>query len=160
MRILAFDPGGTTGVAYFDTDSVFVEYKDYIDRFYLGANKEYHHEELLQYLMAMNPDVVVTERFDYRKSQKHADLISVEYIGVMRLFCRKYRVPFIEQKQLKGHKGLWTDDKLKAMGLWISGELYNHAMDATRQLLYYMTETLKDNRWIEAYSLAMGVEIE
>lgn len=155
-KIIAFDPGGTTGVAYYSVDS----YDDKPDRFYLGPNKEHHHEQIEANLDTIEPHVVVTERFDYRRNQKHADLISVEYIGVLRLWCRKNGVDLVEQKQLKGHKGLWTNEKLKVMGLYKPGENWEHAMDATRQLFYYMTEVLKDDRWITLYSRAMGVEPE
>lgn len=148
-RIIAFDPGGTTGIAIWTPDHIGMQ------RVQLGPQE--HHEVLENTLYDFEPDVIVTERFDYRPKQGHADLSPVEYIGVMKLYSQKFDVPVVQQKQLKGHKGLWTDDKIKALNLWIPGK--PHAMDATRQLLFYMTEEGCFD-WIEAYGRAIGKDIE
>lgn len=145
LRIVAFDPGGTTGVAAWHSNA------RKISRDQLGP--EEHHDTLESLLHSFNPDVMVTERFDYRPKQGHADLTPVEYIGVMKLYGLRNNVELVQQKQLKGHKGLWTDDKIKALDLWIPGQ--PHAMDATRQLLFYMTEQ-GHRYWIEKYGEAIG----
>lgn len=144
-RILAFDPGGTTGVAEF-----------YAHDGTLGTwqiETTNHHRRIWRLLYGRMPEIVVTERFDYRPRQSHAELISVEYIGVLRLWCAMNVVPLVEQTQLKGHKGLWTDDKFKEMKLY--KESSPHAMDALRQLMHYHT-TNGDERWINLYSEVTG----
>ena len=135
-RIAAFDPGGTTGYAVWSGRNIVS-----------GTIKGEHHQELLQYLHELAPETIVYERFDYRRNKKHAELDSVEYIGIIKLYSQMTNCPLAEQPQLKGHKGFWTDDKLKELDLYTPN--ITHPNDAVRQLLYYMTFTLQDLRWVE-----------
>ena len=138
-RILAFDPGGTTGYA------VLIDDKD--DKIDTGILEGEHHHPLLNFLHDWAPETIVYERFDYRRNKKHAELDSVEYIGVIKMYGQMTNCPIIEQPQLKGQKGFWTDDKLKELELYTPN--ITHPNDAVRQLLYYITFTLKDLRWVE-----------
>jgi hypothetical protein len=144
MRIIAFDPGGETGWA---------KYTQVGDKRTITKGEviyDDHHAWLYDELHFFAPQLVITERFDYRSNKKHVELISVEYIGVMRLFCNKYGVDLVQQTQLKGHKGLWTDDKLKVLGLHTPSK-GGHANDAVRQLLYHLTTADEDHYYIEEY---------
>jgi hypothetical protein len=144
MKIIAFDPGGETGWAKYQlTDrgrSIIKGEVTYDD----------HHAWLYDELHFFAPQLVLTERFDYRRKQQNVELISKEYIGVMRLWCNKYDVELVEQTQLKGKKGLWTDDKLKVLGLHTPSK-GGHANDAVRQLLYFITTELDDYFFIHRY---------
>lgn len=142
MKIVGLDPGGTTGYCVYYTETQEVA-QDEIKR-------KDHHWNLYKTLRLDNPDVIVCEQFDYRPNQKVADLHAVEYIGVVKLYCDVYDyVELVFQTQLKGHRGLWTNDKLEAVGLYVPG--MPHAMDATRQVLYYVTVMMKDHYWVNKY---------
>ena len=128
MFILAFDPGTTTGVAAYDTET------DTWSRNQLGPLG--HHDQLWHLLEAVKNqlDVVVCESFTYQMRQKVV-LDSVEYIGVLRLWCCLNEKNFLLQTPTMG-KGFWTDDKVKTLGLWLPNQ--PHAMDATRHALYFL----------------------
>lgn len=135
MKIVALDPGGTTG---------WCELEDgYFSHAQLGPKP--HHLELWNRLLATEPSVVVCETFKYYPGQTHTVLVSVEYIGVAHLYCQVSGAPLVFQSPSQAKK-FWTNDKLKSLGLFIPGKV--HSMDATRHLLYYVTMTLKDNRYI------------
>lgn len=150
MKIIGLDPGGTTGVAiYINEDN----YTGFNGRFQLGH--EAHHLELFDFLVREHPDLIVCERFDYRPRQGNADLSPVEYIGIVNMYWQ-YRdqsvgsdVEVFYQQQLAHDKGLWTDDKLKVLTLHSPGK--PHANDATRQVLYYVTNHMNDTQWVELY---------
>ncbi|MCA1807654.1 MAG: hypothetical protein LC687_07395 [Actinobacteria bacterium] len=137
VEILALDPGGTTGVAeLYDDDSI---------RAYNIVGEELELWWLLEYIM---PNVIVYERFDYRPHQPNVDLTPVELIGIIKLYSKLHNIEAVPQQQLKGHRGFWTDDKLKALDLYKTGE-QGHSNDATRQLLYYVTFTLNQTTFID-----------
>ncbi len=151
--ILVFDPGGTTGVAKYiwDTNSSIRD----IETFSLGPGP--HHDELWNCLNNNLPDIIVYERFQYQRREldKGVSLVldSVEYIGILKLFA-KYIPPTYQPLPASIHeqtpsmaKNLWTDAKLHQLSLWRSSP---HERDAVRHLLYYLTVTLRDQRWIRA----------
>lgn len=137
MIIIALDPGVTTGVCIYE--------KGNITKAFTG---QANHEVLYDLLFSYQPDTIVYERFDYRPHQPAADLYPVELIGVIKLYCQRNGVKAIPQKQLKGHRGFWTDDKLKALDLYKVGE-QGHSNDATRQMLYYLTFELGDQSFVQ-----------
>lgn len=148
MKIIGIDPGGTTGIATYTT----TQSSRLFRRIQLGPHE--HHIELYDYLISEGPDLIVCERFDYRPKQGHADLDPVEYIGIVKLYeqRREYHgipVKVFFQQQLAHDKGLWTDDKLKVIGLHLPNK--PHANDATRQVLYYVTNHMNDPYWVEQY---------
>jgi hypothetical protein len=125
MKVIALDPGGTTGWATYDGN----EYK-------CGQ---------------LGPDfIVVTESFQYRqgKWRPNVSLMSREYIGVTKLFCANNVHDYVEQTAAQA-KALVTDDKVKAMGLWHTG--WPHAMDATRHLLFYLVTQCDGRKILEAW---------
>jgi hypothetical protein len=146
MRIVALDPGGTTGLAFFERSSAGDE----------GAWSHQqlageHHLGLYSKLVELHPEVVIYERFMYQRREldKGVSLVldSVEYIGVTKLYhaVNVETVDLICQTPAQA-KNLWTDDKLKKLGLYIPGA--PHAMDATRHLLYYLVVTRGERDWI------------
>lgn len=140
MKILGLDPGGTTGWCCYDTDN-----RDLIGG---QLEKNNHHRDLWSLMADHAPHVIACERFDYRRNLGNVDLIPREYIGVVTLFSQLTNTKMVLQTQLKGHKGLWTDDKFKALGIYKKGQ--PHAMDAQRQALMYAVQN-GDKFWIERY---------
>lgn len=148
MRILAFDPGGTTGWAFHELVLDKMTGAPLMIGGQLGPVP--HHLELWQLIMRLNPDVIVYEDFQYRIKRDHEDdgsvlpagivLVSVEYIGIIKLSAYASALRGVKLWcQLPAHgKGFWTNDKLKKIGVYAKG--CQHQNDATRHLLHYITE--------------------
>ena len=137
MNIVALDPGGTTGWATWHGGNLLLGGQGF-NSGQMGPSE--HHEELYDFLsFEQTQDFqVVTESFEYRQQQRPTVvLISKEYIGVAKLWIakRQKRGRIVEQTAGKV-KPFWTDDKVKKLGLWNSGQ--QHANDAMRHLLHYM----------------------
>lgn len=142
MRYLSLDPGGTTGVCIHDTTK-----HKYDPKLRLFERKQLtgiHHVKLWELLGETLPDVIVCESFVYQR-RDNVVLVSVEYIGIVRLFSMVYGIKYKEQPPASA-KGLWGDDKLKVIGLHSPGQ--PHANDATRHLLYYITIDEGDPRFL------------
>jgi len=143
QRILAFDPGGETGWAFYSYETDTIE---------SGVLHGEHHQKLLQFLHEYAPETIVYERFDYRPYKKHIELEAVEYIGVIKLYSQMTKCPLIKQQQLKDTNNIWDNDKLKLLNLYT--QAITHPNDAVRQLLYYITYGLNDSTWLWRYSVA------
>lgn len=144
MKILGLDPGGETGWCCYNTRTHELESGQ------LGPKE--HHRELWRLMADLAPRAIACERFDYRRNLGNVDLIPREYIGVVKLYSNLTNTKMVLQTQLKGHKGLWTDDKFKALGIYEKGK--PHAMDAQRQALMYAVNEASDSYWIERYGEA------
>src|SRR4051812_12177127 len=137
MKVLALDPGGTTGWAHYDAiTSVWT--RDQI------VGKEHHHQ-LWELLCTWQPDVLIYERFMYQRRELDKGVSlntdAHEYIGVAKLWVGTGNLQEVQLIVQSPHqRKIWTDDKLKGLGLWIPG--LSHAMDATRHLFYYLVVTL------------------
>lgn len=148
MRILSFDPGGTTGWAFHELVLDKMTGAPLVLGGQIGPGP--HHLELWQLIMQYNPDVIVYEDFQYRIKRDHKDdgsilpagivLDSVEYIGIIKLAANAKPLRGVKiWCQLPAHgKGFWTDDKLKRLGIHKSGA--PHQNDAVRHLMHYITE--------------------
>lgn len=165
MKIIAFDPGGTTGVCIFErlANTGTVEWK----HGQLGPGD--HHLALWSLLERERPHIIIYERFMYQRREltEGVSLVldSVEYIGVIKLwydkFCAKidpseYIVEPTLVEQSPSQMSLWgggkkNDDsgaRLKKLSLYTPNA--PHANDATRHLLYYLSVTKGDKRWFNA----------
>lgn len=144
MRVMAIDPGTTTGIAVYDDAS-----GQPWTRWELGP--DLHHLDLLQALTFEHTVVYETFIYQRRELDKGVSLVldSCEYIGVIKLHEQStLDVTLVPQSPAvgKGSGGcFWDDQKLKRLGLWVSSE---HERDATRHLLYYVTFTLQDRRFV------------
>jgi hypothetical protein len=156
-RIIALDPGGTTGWATYTAgrmvwDSSGTEYYD--EKWACGQlGPHEHHNELDIWLGIQQTEqyVIVCESFEFRNlDRRHRDninLMSREYIGVAKRFAQERQVPLRLQTASLA-KGLFPDSgphankKIKDAGLWHPNQ--KHAMDATRHLLWYLVN--RDNR--------------
>jgi hypothetical protein len=144
MKIMGIDPGGTTGLATYDMVD------DHWEVWELGP--EPHHWELHELLM-FDTATVVCESFQYQRREldKGVSLVldSVEYIGIVKLVLGGSQ-HLVFQTPAQGKvtaKNFWTDEKLKQLGLY---EKTNsaHQRDAVGHILYYVTFTLKDDRFL------------
>jgi hypothetical protein len=140
VRIMTLDPGVTTGWAVYPDET--------------QPNSSYpiklgqHTGALLDLEMLLDryqPDVVIFESFKYQRRDKVV-LYPREVIGVIKLWCERRGIQPIEQTPSQA-KNLWTDDKIKKLGLWMPS--FKHAMDALRHLLYYLVVTKGDRSWLE-----------
>lgn len=145
MKVLGVDPGGTTGLALLDTDG-----QEFTFPYDGQLGPQEHHLELYDVATDTRIDVIACERFDYRRHLTNVELSPVEYIGVLKAAAREYPLSeLVLQMQLKGKKGLWTDEKLKVLDLYTPA--MTHKNDAIRQALYYVTTELNDMYWVNQY---------
>lgn len=151
MRILAVDPGGTTGIATWED----------------GAHKAWAvpFDEAIQqvhgFIGGYGPgglpwrlDLVVFESIVItgKTLQKSRDVQdAIEFIGVGRYLCRCYGVEFITQKPSEAFS-FGTDAKIKAMG-WECPGPGDHTKSASKHLLL----TLVNRRLIDLAALAAAV---
>lgn len=142
MRLLALDPGVTTGWASIDIPDVSkdVDLTQAVGVGQLGPHD--HHSELyaMMELMQTSDFVLITERFEYRnKSRAGLQLESREYIGVAKMFYQERMRGLGQQAVFQNAsqaKGFVEDRHIKALGLWSPG--MKHAMDALRHLIYFV----------------------
>lgn len=132
--LLALDPGVTTGAAWLTEEGEVVQ-----------QQWKTTHQPFWNVLASLMPEAIVYERFLYQRRDKVV-LYPVEVIGVIKLYCEGHNIPWFEQTPHQG-KNLWTDSKLKKLGLWLPAS--PHAMDATRHLLYHLVVTKGDKSWLE-----------
>lgn len=133
-KILALDPGETTGVAAWDPDANEIllwqlETKD------LGPS----YDVLLSALNSWAPSHLRAE--DYKvygwKANEHAfaSLHTPRWLGAIEVAAYVAGIPF-SVKLAQHAKTWWTDDKLKACAAYHPG--MKHARDAKRHLSFYM----------------------
>ena len=141
-RIVALDPGGTTGWATWQDEATGHTGTPW-DHFNIGQiGPEEHHLELYNWLghLQVHDYTVVCESFEFRQhdgERAGISLISKEYIGVAKLFAAERMNGKRVVEQTAGQaKPFVTNDKLKVMGLYIPGK--KHAMDAMRHLVLYL----------------------
>lgn len=161
MRIIAIDPGGTTGWVVHDLESEKPKLPLKVSGGELGPDLHHHQLEMLlrRWFWKEVPYglTIVCEAFTYRivtsKGTKMPgiNLISKEYIGVVRRFtqdpiignypCELYE-PMPSAAVSKDQKKVfWNNKRLKAYGVYTKGE--PHRNDATRHLLTHIINTCK-----------------
>ena len=133
MRVLSFDPGGTTGWCCMDKQDdkkmpgLLVERGDFPG----WSNIE-------ELLIKFKPDVVTFEVFRlyaHKAQAKSWDtFLVVEVIGVIKYLCAKLDIRIVEQTPSQG-KQFFHTDKLKALGLH---QKITHINDATGHALYFL----------------------
>lgn len=130
MKVVAFDPGPTTGYAMGDIDECG---KMVVAT---GQNK-WSERDLHNNLEWYKPDYIVYESFEYRrKSRDKLVLYSRNLIGVIELYADVNNIR--AHVQGPGHvMTYFTDRKLKDDEVYKPGK--PHANDAARHLLYWFT---------------------
>lgn len=124
-KVIAFDPGGTTGVAIARITEGVPAFRTF-ERVGLVPIYNLLYEE--------RPDHIVFEKFFYQRRDK-VDLTPVEVIGVIKLYAALSGTEYTGLSAQQA-KRFWTDDKLKKLDLWKTSQ--RHGMDALRHLLYYL----------------------
>lgn len=150
-RVIAFDPGGTTGWATYTAERVRTpegKFEYYDEKWACGQLGPGDHHAELELLLQMQHTEdyrVVYETFEFRNAARPGlELVSREYIGVIKLWWQKVQrgldgwIELTAQQpaQAVGKLSFTQDRHLKNMGLWRPG--YRHANDAQLHLLYYL----------------------
>jgi hypothetical protein len=128
MRVIALDPGITTGIAYGKINEGLMDFTaDQAELKCLG---------LWNLLGSLEPDVIVHETFEFRqgKQRRGIELYPRNLIGVIQLYSEMNRIKLIDQSPAQA-MDYWTNDKLKENDAYSRGK--DHARDATRHLLYW-----------------------
>lgn len=147
FRIIALDPGGTTGWATYSAKRTVVnsrcEFSE--EKWAYGQLGPSPHYDALDALLG-NQHVVyytlVVESFSQYRDLNPVDLIPLEYIGVIKRFAqeRKLIINFQSSSQGKiGRNGFVRASNLQALDLWYPSK--PHAMDAVGHLLYFMVNS-------------------
>lgn len=132
-RVLALDPGETTGACVFQGSDL-LNYTQLITKSVPeGA------ATVKGYIIAWQPEVVVMESYRIYswKTKDHtwASLHTPRLIGAIEYVCYDMELAIKQQSAQQG-KGFCTDDKLHEWGLYKEGQ--KHARDAIRHACYYL----------------------
>ena len=132
IRVIAFDPGVTTGFACGLIDTETGEMEVTADQEILQV------DDMFKLLDSIKPDHVVFETFEFRRNQKRDKLVlfSKELIGVIELWCRLNSVLAYRQSPAAA-KAYFTDTTLRDDNVYRKG--MPHANDAMRHLLRWYT---------------------
>lgn len=127
---LALDPGETTGYAWAEIQSRKVVH--------IGAGQGgFSETELWGLLSGVSPAAIIAESFEFRQRARTGLVLqSRNLLGVSRLWADLHDVPYSEQSASQG-KAFFTDEKLRAVQAYWTG--LEHARDATRHLLFWLT---------------------
>jgi hypothetical protein len=134
QRVLAFDPGHTTGYAYFEGDKL--EECGEIDT----SNMQSAVKEIDLIIGAHSPEVIVME--DYRiykwRAKHHAgsEVLTIQVIGAIQTIAIQESIYDIIKQPAHTAKGFCTDGKLREWGFYQTGN--KHANDAVRHGTYYI----------------------
>lgn len=129
VKVLAIDPGRTTGFCYAtieDSRAVLMPWQEHT---------EVHN--MWSILEKRKPDVIVIEKFEFRKNSREGlDLFPKELIGTARLHSTLNHSEWYEQSAAQG-KGYWGDSLLRDSQVYLKA--MPHANDATRHFLHWFT---------------------
>lgn len=133
MRVLAVDPGGTTGLATWFANEplyptpVWNAWATPIDDAMIEVHNMLSDEGI---------DLCIFESFHISsntlKKGRDGPMDAIEFIGVGRYLARILEVEFITQSPSEA-KSFATDQKLKQYGWWVPG--VDHPRDASRHLM-------------------------
>lgn len=140
-KIIALDPGGTTGWA-----TAIIDYR-VLETIEAGQVK-FEASGLWKFLEAFDPDWIVCETFRYRLGGREGtDLRAVKWIGICELYSMMHDKRLrMQEPHVQGAKSShWNNEKVKAAGLWIPN--HPHAMSATKHLLYFLTFKAGSQLW-------------
>jgi hypothetical protein len=176
FHIVSLDPGGVTGWSEaiwwpepFTSAPPKLYSLEQIKFNVGGIGPHEHHQELWEFLEKKHrwweiaeeapPLVLVCESFEFRQhiTSTHAktkvELISKEYIGLVKLFAAQYPQVELFFQTASAAKTLISDEKIKVLNLWTPGK--KDTNDAMRHLLRHMVVTMRmrspiTDRWIES----------
>jgi hypothetical protein len=133
MRIIAVDPGGTTGLARFDSDT------DTLEALQLPPLEACAWVEMALNVGPGPPgagaDLVVAEFFTISggtlKKSRTGSYDALHTFGAVKYLAWRAGIDFRHQKPAEA-MGLVSDDVLRAMGMYVTGD---HARDAVRHVV-------------------------
>lgn len=135
-KLLALDPGETTGWAFFDTT---------VNPFNRGTEQistwpiQEAVENLSFLVTKLEPDFVVFESYNIYswKSDNHkqSNVPTIQVIGTLQTLLVQRNIPWTTQNAQTA-KGFVTDDKLKSWGYYERGK--KHGRDACRHACYWL----------------------
>lgn len=138
-RLVAFDPGGTTGYCIFEYNP-----EDSDQRPRLVESGQLDTWQGIRGILEGAPDAVVCESFRVfayaAKSMIGDEMITSQVIGAMRMICDDLNLSLIFQNP--SEKMFFTNKRLREYGYipaWIE-KLHDgrHALDAIRHALYFL----------------------
>jgi hypothetical protein len=135
IKVISIDPGVTTGYAVGVITDGYMKVR--------CDQNTFNHIELYDFLVGNHPDVVICERFDFRKKAVGVNLYPVEMIGVVNYFIQERQRRdlvidlFMQKPAEQGKQAYWTDAKLKEVGVY--DKSHEHGRSAMKHLLYWYT---------------------
>lgn len=131
IRIIAIDPGRTTGVAYYFRAST-------SDPF--GAKQFVCVNALVDWLISVQPTTIIMETFRLLREKALSlcgqDIYASEVIGAVKVFCVSHNIPLI--MQYPPTRNTVKRSLLELMGLWQVTVGMHHARDAAKHLVVYL----------------------
>lgn len=142
-QILAIDPGGTTGLAWGPTmlwmpGKMDERFGHMVKHQQIEGPWPEQVDRILAACVKIGIWYVVVESFQIRPHSvlKGGDALTPVRIGsALEYMLRQTNIPLFYQTASQG-KGVMTDARLKALGLWWPGE--DHARDAARHLVAFL----------------------
>lgn len=141
VRVLALDPGETTGACVFD-GAVLLDARQLPTGMMphaAGVVRDYINSFLAPENTNVQTKYIVMESYKVYswKAKDHAwqGLHTPRLIGALELVCWDAKLELVQQSAQQG-KGFCTDDKLVRWGLWQKGE--RHARDAIRHAIQFL----------------------
>src|SRR4051794_36590241 len=129
IKVIAIDPGRTTGFCYarLNTESQMMAYYPFQDMDDV--------DDMWTRLEAFKPDYIVMEDFEFRqKARAGLDMFPVQLIGIARFYeLHTGTMTRLFLQPAQQGKGYYTDPILKKKNLYVKAK--PHAMDASRHLL-------------------------
>jgi len=134
MKVVALDPGGTTGICFASIDDRVVTLIP-VERRLDSRGMHWYVESLIN---LHEPDfAIVYEDFQFRQGVRTGlDLTPAKLIGVIEIF-EDTGMLYKQQPSIQGKKAFFNDERLKTLNAyWPHGK--GHARSATKHLLYWL----------------------
>lgn len=142
MTILSFDPGATTGIAFYQLDTIQL----YLEKTLLG---------IWRLLQRLEPDTIVFENFALyahkAKAQVGNEFPSSQVIGIVKLYQELNPQINIYKQPASSAKQLISDKDLQLLECYSTSP---HTRDAARHLCYFLITSSEDSPIKVAYRSA------
>jgi hypothetical protein len=139
-RILAVDPGGATGFAFWEGSPLRIE-NELLMQWQELDDDGLTTARTVEQEINKGLDILVCESFSLNagtmKKSTAGSLQTIQTIGMLRWLAFVHAVPFVLQTPAAA-ASFSSDDKLRRLGWWKVGE--EHARSATRHLILYLAQ--------------------